>query len=162
MPNLVIDLAKFTGRFCLHVLCATIVPVIVPMTVGVILFSTAFLSKPMGSPGTQSGLDILTIFVLPILLAIALGFGVYKRFRDQVALWVPILPLVFFFYQILTWRVYSGNTYWQDIWANFFKSSECGCNFFVTAPCLASMAYAFGAFVGMRRTPRARARLTAD
>ena len=148
-----------TRLYILHLACGTALPVF-----GAVLMSlplVALIGLATESPRLGRVEDVIGIFVLPALFALALGFVVNRRWGNQWAVFVWVFPLAIFVHEIAIWKVYApGKTYWQDVWDNFFGSncskSECLGEALVTAPCLSSIAYSIAAFLAIHVRPLQR------
>ena len=87
-------------------------------------------------------------FVFPVLAAFVFGLVSHRYSRSLSAMWVWVLPLIIFVWNLFTWKNGGFRPYWPDVWNNYFGSdcgsSECLYELFVTAPFYTSLAYTLG------------------
>jgi hypothetical protein len=107
-------------------------------------FSSSLTNNFLGEP----------YFVIPITLALVLGFWGQKWFRTSAGYFLWMVTASILLSSVVSWRSYSSLGRWQDAWANFFghdcSGSECFYEWTVTAPFYTSAAYTLAWIAGRK------------
>jgi hypothetical protein len=143
-PGALIRGLKFCGAFVLNTLAA--------------LLGTAVLKAPLAEvfrPHSLTGI-LWEEWILSIVVACCIGFGVWQTWRSTAAKWIWLLPALWFGVRILI--AYGSRGVWFHFsgagCVNGSASVECR-NFLVfTVPCIRGVSYSLGAYVSSLRYRR--------